>query len=372
MNRKKVAISLGVGLAISAAALYLSVRNVDFSRLVEVLFSINFWWAIPAFAAIAASFVVRVYRWRLILGPMVPTRFWEAYHPTMIGFAVNCILPGRVGELARPGIISRERGASFFGVFATIAAERVFDLISLLILFALVMKAVTISPDFTMTFGKYTLSGETLNTVAGKMLKLVAVLVVGIILVGVYKTRAAMAWIIMESPRLVFFLSPMAKDAVKRRVCQPVVNLMERTAQGFVMLKSPLRIGLCLAMSFAVWALLGVSWWLMSLGCPFLLAGGQALSIWDLTAAMVIVAFFISLPSVPGFWGLWEAGGIFALALFGVAAEEALSFNLVNHVVQMVPVIAMGGASAVVKGVNIWNLAAQKEAVECGEEKTGN
>ena len=28
---------------------------------------------------------------------------------------------------------------------------------------------------------------------------------------------------------------------------------------------------------------------------------------------MIIICFFIALPSVPGYWGIWEAGGVFAL-----------------------------------------------------------
>ncbi|MGD8369796.1 MAG: lysylphosphatidylglycerol synthase domain-containing protein, partial [Desulfobacterales bacterium] len=83
-------------------------------------------------------------------------------------------------------------------------------------------------------------------------------------------------------------------------------------------------------------------------GCP-----GIGLSVFELTAVMVIVCFFIALPSVPGFWGLWEAGGVFALALFGVPSKEAAGFTLVNHVVQMFPVILVGLVSAMVTGVNI-------------------
>ena len=71
---------------------------------------------------------------------------------------------------------------------------------------------------------------------------------------------------------------------------------------------------------------------------------------------MVVVCFFIALPSAPGFWGLWEAGGVFALALFGVPAKDAAGFTLVNHAVQMFPVILLGLLSALITSVNIWQL----------------
>ena len=71
---------------------------------------------------------------------------------------------------------------------------------------------------------------------------------------------------------------------------------------------------------------------------------------------MVIVCFFISLPSVPGFWGLWEAGGVFGLMIFGVSAKDAAGFTLANHVFQMVPVIVIGLISLVITGVSVVQL----------------
>ena len=68
---------------------------------------------------------------------------------------------------------------------------------------------------------------------------------------------------------------------------------------------------------------------------------------------MLIVCFFIALPSAPGFWGLWEAGGVFAMLLFGVSEKEAAGFTLANHAIQMFPVIIMGLISAFITGVDI-------------------
>jgi uncharacterized membrane protein YbhN (UPF0104 family) len=71
---------------------------------------------------------------------------------------------------------------------------------------------------------------------------------------------------------------------------------------------------------------------------------------------MVVVCFFIALPSAPGFWGLWEAGGVFALSLFGVPPKDALGFTLANHAVQLFPVIVAGLISAMLTSVNILRL----------------
>ena len=70
-------------------------------------------------------------------------------------------------------------------------------------------------------------------------------------------------------------------------------------------------------------------------------------------AVMVLICFFIALPSVPGFWGLWEAGGVFALLLFGISTKEAAGFALASHTLQLFPVILIGLISAWISGVNI-------------------
>ena len=74
---------------------------------------------------------------------------------------------------------------------------------------------------------------------------------------------------------------------------------------------------------------------------------------------MVIICFFISLPSIPGWWGLWEAGGVFALSLFGVTAKEAAGFTLASHAIQVFPVILAGFASAMLLSVNIRQMSYQ-------------
>jgi hypothetical protein len=75
---------------------------------------------------------------------------------------------------------------------------------------------------------------------------------------------------------------------------------------------------------------------------------------------MIIICFFIALPSVPGYWGLWEASGVFALIIFDVSSKDALGFTLANHAIQMFPVIIAGFISAAITSVNIWQVSYKK------------
>ena len=133
-------------------------------------------------------------------------------------------------------------------------------------------------------------------------------------------------------------------------------SAVENIAQGFNLIRYPKKMLLCFIFSLIIWGLHALSYYIFSLGSP-----GIDLTLTELAAVMVIIMFFIALPSVPGFWGLWEAGGVFALALFGVSSKDAAGFTLANHAIQMFPIIIVGIVSTMIVSVNIWKLSYEKE-----------
>ena len=170
----------------------------------------------------------------------------------------------------------------------------------------------------------------------------------GIIFVTIDYTRMLTNRIIMGTPELIFFLNQANKEKIKTIVCSRIVGMVNNIAAGFGLVKDIKQILICLVLSFIVWVVNALSYYVMALGCP-----GMQLSLFEITAIMIIICFFIALPSVPGFWGLWEAGGVFAVSLFAVSEKDAAGFALASHATQMFPVIIAGLVSAFVYGVNI-------------------
>lgn len=345
---KKMMCSFIVGLVLSAAALYFAFRNVPINELLEYLTSINYLWVLPALIVLMISFWLRAVRWRLILESSRKISVWRAFHPMMIGFMINCVLPGRLGEVARPVILQQKEQVPFATGLATVAAERIFDLCILLFLFIITVSVIQIRPDINIAFGKYHLNRETLESIFSGMLKLGAGLIAGIILITIDRVRQFFYGLMRYAPNLFFFAGESFKAKVRRKLCEPVVGILENIAQGFNLIKYPKKIILCSVFSLLIWGLLASSYYLFSLGSP-----GINLTFFELSVVMVIVCFFISLPSVPGWWGLWEAAGVFALSLFGVSSKEAAGFTLANHALQVFPVIIVGLVSALILSVNI-------------------
>ncbi|RMG81677.1 MAG: UPF0104 family protein [Bacteroidetes bacterium] len=80
------------------------------------------------------SHLSRAYRWNFLLEPMgYKSRFWNNYHAVMVGYVMNIMFP-RLGEASRCAVIAKYENIPFNKLFGSVLAERVIDMIILLII----------------------------------------------------------------------------------------------------------------------------------------------------------------------------------------------------------------------------------------------
>ena len=358
MNGSKYTISLVVGIAFSAALVYLSFRNVPLSDIIDYAGNITYIWILPSVCVIIASFVLRVFRWRLILSEsrkrgQKKTTFVDAYHPLMTGFMLNCILPGRLGEIVRPSVLYLKSGVPFSTGIATLAVERLFDLLCLILLFAVILKTVPIDPSMKAGFGRYSLDKETLVFLSNVTIKIMIILFFGLLALCFDKTRRFMEKNAIKLFSFILSGNSELKLRVKSVVCSSIRNMFYNLESGLRIMKSPASLFACIFLSALIWVASAFGYYLVSLGFP-----GIDLDFPKITAVMVIICFFIALPSVPGYWGVWEAGSIFALSIFGVKnADAAIGFTIINHVIQILPIVFIGIISVFILGVDLMKTA---------------
>ncbi len=344
----KTTISFSIGIAISVAALYLSFRNVPVDDLLIYFSSINYLWAIPAGLVGLSTFIFRALRWQAILKPIRNISFGQSFHPLMISFMLNSILPGRVGEAARPAILFKNEKIPFSTGLATVAVDRLFDVVFMFILFLLIMANITIAPDFAVEFGGYHLNKEVLSQSGRDIVGIGTIIIMGIFLFLFNKTRNIINYLISKLPVFFSLAGVSFQKKIEHKICVPAQKIINNFSEGFLLVKSPKTIFICICHTIIIWLLCAFSYYMLALGCPEL-----NISFTELTAVMIIVCFFIALPSAPGYWGLWEAGGIFAMALFGISKKDALGYTLINHFIQTLPVIITGLVSAALTGITI-------------------
>lgn len=107
--------------------------------------NVHWEWVAAAIAINLASIVARSVAWDLVIDQALPRppRFPQVFSAFSVGMLANAVLPGRIGELARVGVLTRHMNRRR-GVWATLAgtvvAHRIFDLVPivLLVLYVLV------------------------------------------------------------------------------------------------------------------------------------------------------------------------------------------------------------------------------------------
>src|SRR5215217_1279340 len=130
-----------LGLVISAVCLYFAFRNLEWVEATRRAREANYWLLFLATIAATAMFPLRARRWRTILDPVAPNLpFGPLWRATAIGVMMTNVLPARAGELARPYALSRELPAVPFSMaLASVAVDRVFDAIVVLLLLGIAM-----------------------------------------------------------------------------------------------------------------------------------------------------------------------------------------------------------------------------------------
>jgi len=147
MGKASRRITVAIGLLIGGLFLWLSLRDVQLSAVASSLRSADLWMAIPFLLSLALFYWLKAVRWSILLRPTrdIPAR--DLVPAMMIGFAGNNVLPVRLGELLRVFALGKEQYISISTVFGTVVLERVFDVVTLLLL----LTAALYASPFTST-----------------------------------------------------------------------------------------------------------------------------------------------------------------------------------------------------------------------------
>lgn len=137
--KKKTAETLKI-LAFVALGLllaWLSLRNIPTETLLENFRAVNPYWLALAVLIALLSHLIRALRWNMLLEPAgYHVKPMNAFMAVMSAYFINLALP-RTGEVARCGLVNRyDRVPLNVGV-GTVVAERVVDMLVLVLLFGL-------------------------------------------------------------------------------------------------------------------------------------------------------------------------------------------------------------------------------------------
>ncbi|XOV92883.1 MAG: lysylphosphatidylglycerol synthase transmembrane domain-containing protein [Bacteroidota bacterium] len=176
---------LPVGIAV--ILLYFAFQNVDFNEFWNKAKLVNYWWVLGSIALSYLAYMLRSYRWNLLLKPLGYPHLTtnRTNVAVLIGYLANLAFP-RLGEVTRCGILKRNENVPMASSFGSVITERIIDVISLLVL---ILFTLLIEYDTLITFFSDTFSGikniEGLAWKAGLILLVVLTIVGGLILVAI-------------------------------------------------------------------------------------------------------------------------------------------------------------------------------------------
>lgn len=129
--------------------LWLVFRKVDVGNVIQQILKANYWWILLSFVIGLISHLARAMRWNILIDSMgYKTRTKTTFYAVMVGYFANLALP-RLGEVSRCGVLSKRENIPFDSLFGSVVAERVFDLLVLIILvFSIIVFQFHIVGDF--------------------------------------------------------------------------------------------------------------------------------------------------------------------------------------------------------------------------------
>jgi glycosyltransferase 2 family protein len=123
------------GLVVTGGCVAYALRGVPLREVATAVREVDF---LPLLLLSAPFHVLSVWlralRWRHLTEPIAPLSRGSLFRATSIGFAVNNLLPLRIGELVRVWALAREHGVSAGAVLGTVVLERMLDVASVLLL----------------------------------------------------------------------------------------------------------------------------------------------------------------------------------------------------------------------------------------------
>jgi uncharacterized protein (TIRG00374 family) len=254
-------------------------------------------WLVGALALYVLATLVRAERWHAILKQTdIDAHRSDCYALTTVGYMGNNVLPARAGEALRVFLLDGRTGAGKRRIAGTIVAERLLDVIALVVIFVLTVYLV--------------LEGDVLPTdepmlIAGLCFAALA-LALGIL------------WIIHRRGGL-----QRLREIVRPLLHAPRALLNRRGA-------------LLLAVTFLLWAIEAGVYLSVARAIDLHISTSGA---FDLVAMTNFVA---ALPAAPGSIGTFDAAVAFGAKALGASGSVAVTYLLLLRFVLYVPITVVG------------------------------
>ena len=284
--------------------LYLFVSSVDLAAAMAIIARLVWWPILLGLAAFVLEFVLRAVRFAMLLEtPDRKVAAGPTIAPFIASFGISDILPLRLGDVFRVVWFNRAFKLPVSRLLAAMVLERVFDLLSILLLAAVAIGIVGAA-----------LQGPVLAT-----------------LQIVLAASTAIGLLVLLAPRLLIFASARVAR-LKGEIWAKAAHFLGDTAAAIGSFRSVPRLLAYFAFSLLIWLLESV----VILGA-WIALGGSGAQLAEPFFAFTISTLGTLVPALPGHFGTYEYFGVLAFEAVGVERTFAAAVILVSHLVLWLP-----------------------------------
>lgn len=304
MNKKVI-----FGVVISVILVWLSVRGIKFQDVLNDLEEIKLSYVFLFIILMVFMQYLRSYRWGVILQPLEKIDQVSLFSITSVGFLAIAAIPARIGELARPYLISRRSSIKMSSALGTIIVERILDSFTVLTMALIVIFFIDLPPWMIK---------------ASIIFSLFALALYCFILFLILRRDAALKFINIILNKL------------PGKLANKIDSLIHHFIDGLAIITNVKLLLYLFILSAVIWLLDVLAIYILLQAFDF------DLPIIASFILMIIIIIGIAIPTAPGFIGNWHYSCVLALGIFGLAKADALSFAVVHHFLSMAIVLVFG------------------------------
>ncbi len=305
---KKKSLRYTLGILITALALWLSFRNLDWGTLKQSFSRVNPVWVILAVLTVLSSVYIVGWRWQILLRSKAHIPLSDMFRFNIISQYVNIIIPARFGELLRAWLAARKYSLSGSYVLGTILIEKMAE-------YFLVFILAVLAPLF-FTF-QTKLKGQTIAMV-------IFLILISLLILAIWKRALVRVW-----------LARLA-NVFPVKLRERILIFLDKGMEAFTLVKNIKMTLLVIVITLIV---------IFSQVITNLIlfkAYGFKLSLFEALILQLVLLIGMSLPSVPGKIGIFEYTVVLVLSMFAIEKSIALSYGLMLHVIAYLPKILLG------------------------------
>jgi hypothetical protein len=299
-----------IGIVLSGVALAVASRGLHWDQVGHAIASANYMLLALGVALLIVALYVRAIRWATLFAPRAAPHRWHLFGALNVGYALNNLLPLRVGELGRTYLICQKQSVDGGHALSTIIVERTLDTITVVAILIVTLPFID-APAWARG----------------------PALLLGLCFLGVAGTLAVASAAHDRAMAVVRRVTQMLPERLRERAERFAATALD----GFAVIRSPAAMGRAAVWSAASWLLSALVMYVVmrAFGLPVPLTAG--LFVMCATSLGAIV------PSSPGYIGVFHAIAIESLvSVFGVGRSDAASFALVQHAILYLTPIALG------------------------------